>query len=101
MIITSMLKRQVWMADDDEFDHIVKNCWRMKKMSWWGNIESHLYLQAIIVLHQPTILKDTWKTQFLSFIKPRRTIQSWPLQICLETLSIPIHLKMEMEEFVT
>ena len=21
----SMLKRQVWMADDDEFDHIVKN----------------------------------------------------------------------------
>ena len=96
-----MLKRQVWMADDDEFDHIVKNCWRMKKMSWWGNIESHLYLQAIILLHQLVILKDTWKAQFLDFIKLKKMIQLWLLQICLETLSISIHLKMGMEELVT
>ena len=30
---------------------------------------------------------------------PRRMIQ-WSLQICLETLSIPIYLKMETKEFV-
>ena len=24
-----MVKRQVWMADDDEFDHIVKNSQRV------------------------------------------------------------------------
>ena len=71
-----------------------------EKDSWRGNIESHLHLQAIIFLYQLVILKDTWKKQFLNFIKPRRTIQSWPLQICLETLSIPIHLKIETEEFV-
>ena len=29
MITTGMLKRQVWMADDDEFDHIVKNSQRV------------------------------------------------------------------------
>ena len=31
----------------------------------------------------------------------RETIQSWSLQIYLKTVSIYIHLKMEMEEFVT
>ena len=58
------------------------------------------YLQAIIFLHQRVILKDTWKTQFLGFMRLKKMIQLWPLQICLETLSISIHLKMEMEEFV-
>ena len=29
MITTGMLKRQVWMYDDDEFDHIVKNSQRV------------------------------------------------------------------------
>ena len=43
---------------------------------------------------------NTWKVQFLDFMKLKRMIQSWLLQICLETLSIPIHLKMEMDEFV-
>ena len=28
MIITSILRRQVWMADDDEFNHIAKNLQR-------------------------------------------------------------------------
>ena len=32
-----------------------------EKMSWRGNIESHLYLHAIIFLHQLAILKDIWK----------------------------------------
>ena len=29
MITTSKLKRHVWIADDDEFDHIVKNSQRV------------------------------------------------------------------------
>ena len=62
--------------------------------------ESHLCSQAIIFLHQLVILKDTWKTQFLGFLKLKKMIQLWPLQIRFETLSIYIHLKMEMEEFV-
>ena len=64
----------------------------MEKMSWWGDIEGRLYLQAIIFLHQLALLKDVWKTQWM--------IKLWPLQICLEKLSIYIHLKIEAEEFV-
>ena len=29
----SMLKKQVWMANDDEFDHIVKNSQRMHRLN--------------------------------------------------------------------
>ena len=69
-------------------------------MSWWRNIESRLDLQAIIVLHQLALLKDIWKAQFLGFIKLKGMIQLLSLQICLETLSIYIHLRMETEEFI-
>ena len=65
-----------------------------------GEYKSHLYLQAILLLHQLVILKDTWKAQFLGFMRLKRMIQLWLLQICSETLSISIHLKMETEEFV-
>ena len=34
------------------------------------------------------------------FMRLKKMIQLWSLQICLETLSISIHLKMEREEFV-
>ena len=57
-------------------------------------------LQVIIFLHQRVTLKDTWKTQFLGFMRLKKMIQLWPLQIFLETLSISIHLKMETEEFM-
>ena len=70
------------------------------KMSWWGNIESCLHLQTIIFLHQLASFKDIWKAQFLGSTKLKAKIQLWPLQICLEVLSIYIHLKMVMEEFV-
>ena len=63
-------------------------------------MESPLYLQAIILLHQLVILKDTWKAQFLDFIKLKKMIQLWLPQIYLENLSISIHFRMEMEEFV-
>ena len=65
-----------------------------------GEYKKHLHLQAIIFFHQRIILKDTWKTQFLGFMEIKKMIQLWILQICLETLSISFHLKMEMEEFV-
>ena len=64
-----------------------------------GNAESQLHLQAVIFLHQLLILKDTWKAHFLGFMKLKRMIQLWPLQISLETLSISINLKMETEGF--
>ena len=70
------------------------------KMSWWGNIESRLHLQTIIFLHQLASFKDIWKAQFLGSTKLKAKIQLRPLQICLEVLSISIHLKMVMEEFV-
>ena len=70
------------------------------KISWWGNIESRLHLQTIMFLHQLASFKDIWKAQFLGSTKLKAKIQLWPLQICLEVLSIYIHLKMVMEEFV-
>ena len=38
-----MLKRQVWMADDDEFDHIVKNSQRVLKLN--DQYENHSYAE--------------------------------------------------------
>ena len=43
MITTGMLKRQVWMADDDEFDHIVKNSRRVLRLN--DQYENHLYVE--------------------------------------------------------
>ena len=38
-----MLKRQVWMADDDEFDHIVKNSQRVLILN--DQYENHPYVE--------------------------------------------------------
>ena len=38
-----MLRRYVWMADDDEFDHIVKNSQRVLKLN--AQYENHLYVE--------------------------------------------------------
>ena len=43
MITTGMHKGQVWMADDDEFDHIVKNCQRVLKLN--TQYENHPYTE--------------------------------------------------------
>ena len=42
MITTGMLRRQVWMADD-EFDHIVKNSQRVLGLS--VQYENHQYVE--------------------------------------------------------
>ena len=38
-----ILSRQVWMADDDEFDYIVKNSQRVLKLS--AQYENHPYVE--------------------------------------------------------
>ena len=43
MISTSMLKRQVWMVDDDVFDHIVKNSKRVLKLK--DQYKNHPYVE--------------------------------------------------------
>ena len=49
----------------------------------------------------PTSLIERYtEDAIFRFHETKRIIQLWPPQICLETLSIYIHLKMEMEEFV-
>ena len=39
----SMLKRQVWMADDDECEHIVQNSQRVLKLN--TQYENHPYVE--------------------------------------------------------
>ena len=41
----SMLKRQVWMADDDEFEDIAKNSQSILKLN--AQYENHPYAQEI------------------------------------------------------
>ena len=38
-----MLKRQVWMANDDEFDRIVKNLQRVLRLN--DHYENNLYVE--------------------------------------------------------
>ena len=38
-----MLKRQVWMTDDDEFEHVVKNLQRMPRLN--DQYKNHLYIE--------------------------------------------------------
>ena len=41
----SMLKRQVWMADDDEFEDLAKNSQSILKLN--AQYENHPYVQEI------------------------------------------------------
>ena len=43
MITTSLLKQQVWMADADEFDYIVKNSQRVLGLN--TQYENHPYVE--------------------------------------------------------
>ena len=43
MITTHTLRRQVWMADDDEFNYIVKNTQRVLKLN--AQYENHPYVE--------------------------------------------------------
>ena len=39
----NMLRRQVWMADDDEFDHIVKNSQKVLRLN--DQYENHRFVE--------------------------------------------------------
>ena len=43
MITTGMLRRQLWMTDDDEFDHIVERSQRLLKLT--PQHENHPYVE--------------------------------------------------------
>ena len=43
MITTSMLKRHIWMADNDEFDHIIRNSQRVFRLN--NQYENHPYVE--------------------------------------------------------
>ena len=43
MITTGIFKRQVWMTDDDKFDHIVKNSQRVLRLI--NQYENHPYVE--------------------------------------------------------
>ena len=168
-----MLKRQMWMADDDEFDHIVKNSQRVLRLN--DQYENHPYVEEftkecnVMFVYGTYVLEgeadakfslgDIWNLfqgdtlpnnasnfcrQMINCMKAWNYLQKTldlPLNTeiirqahglmmedekdvlvgeyrkspvfagyhsfapadhidCLETLSIPIHLKMETEEFV-
>ena len=60
--------------------HFIKQC----KQFLQANdklYEGIVHFQAIIFLYQLVILKDTWKAQFLGFMKLKRMIPLWLLQI--------------------
>ena len=84
-----MLKREVWMADDDEFDHIVKNSQRVLKLN--AQYENHSYTEEFIkernamFVNRTYVLEgeadakfslgDIWKLfQKRSFTKQRRQL---------------------------
>ena len=49
MITTSKLKRHVWIADDDESDHIVKNSQRVLKLN--NQYTNHPYVEEFTKKH--------------------------------------------------
>ena len=89
MITTGMLRRQVWMADDDEFNYIVKNSQRVLGLS--VQYENHQYVEEftkqcnVMFIYGTYALEEEVDSKFsLSDI----------------VISIFIHSKMEIEEFV-
>ena len=67
MITTSMLKRQVWMADD-EFDHVVKNSETVLRLN--DQYENHPYVEeftkwcSVMLLHGTYVLEGEADAKF-------------------------------------
>ena len=58
MITTSMLRRQAWMTDDDEFDKIVKSSQRVLKLN--DHYENHPYVEEFTKQCSVTFIKGTY-----------------------------------------
>ena len=67
MITTGMLEKQMWMADDDEFYHIVKNSQRVIKLS--NQYKNHLYVEEFTKKCNAMFVYRTfqWVRQMLIF----------------------------------
>ena len=69
----------------------------MEKVSWWGNIESQLYSQAIIffepAVHIERYMEDT-------IFRLHETKKDDPIMAATNLFGNIINIKMEMEEFV-
>ena len=75
MITTSMLRRRVWMADDDELDYILENSQRVLKLN--TQYQNHPYVEkftkecSVMFVYGTYVLEgeedakfslgDTWK----------------------------------------
>ena len=63
-----MLKKQVWMADDDEFDHIVKNSQRALRLN--NQYENHPYVEeftkerSVMFVYRTDVLEGEVNTKF-------------------------------------
>ena len=63
-----MLRRQVWMADDDEFDHIVKNSQRVLRLN--DQYENHPYVEEftkecnVMFVYGPHVLEGEVDAKF-------------------------------------
>ena len=58
MITTSMLKRQVWMADGDGFDHVVKNSQRVLRLN--DQYKNHPYVEEFTKGHSIMFVYETY-----------------------------------------
>ena len=64
-----MLKRQVWIADDDEFDDIVKNSQRVLRLN--AQYENHPYVEEltkecnVMFIYETYVLEGEWMLNFL------------------------------------
>ena len=54
----SVLRRQVWMADGDEFDYIVKNSQRVLRLN--VQYENHLYVEEFTTQCDVTFVYETY-----------------------------------------
>ena len=63
-----MLKRQVWMTDDDEFEHVVKNLQRMPRLN--DQYKNHLYIEEftkncnVMFVYETYILEEEADAKF-------------------------------------
>ena len=58
MITTGMLKRQFWIADDDEFDHVVKNSKRLVRLN--DQHENHPYVEKFTKERSVVFVYETY-----------------------------------------
>ena len=78
-----MLKRQVWMADDDEFDHIVKNSEIVLRLN--DQYENHRYVEeftkgcSVMFVYRTYVLEGEADAKFF-WMKCRIYFRETPYQ---------------------